>query len=291
MYDFGYKGKVAVVTGSASGMGKAVTEELVKEGAKVYAMDLREIEVEGIEKAIHIDLSDRASIDKAFSEVPQYIDSLFLIAGVSAYSLPGITSFRVNFLSHKYICEKLVPERMERDGKICIVTSSSATEWLKDENLKWSMDAVKADDWDSAEAEIEKLDILQLPCNIVYPLAKMMLNVEVARLQGILASKGIHVNLVSPGFTQTNIGREDGTASEEVVAAQMAYVGYAGRPAEAIEMAYPILFLNSDLASYISGAVIDVDFGCTLEVYGKMRPNVIGPNLDSYFAYFKTLKF
>lgn len=293
MYDFGYEGKVAVVTGAANGIGRAVAEELVKQGAKVYAMDLRDIEIEGIEKAIHVDLADRESIDKAFSEVPEHIESLFLVAGVSAYSVPGITSIRVNFLSHKYICEKLMPARMEKGDAITIVTSASGTEWLKDENLKWTTAAVNEEDWDAAEAEFVKLGVTHLPCNIVYPLAKMALNLEVARLQGILAAKGVRVNLLAPGHTETSIGMEDGEANkaEGTEGARHAYDGYAGRGAEPIEMAYPILFLNSDLACYVSGALLDVDFGTTLEVYGKMRPNVIGPDLDSYFGYFKTVQF
>ena len=293
MYDFGYEGKIAVVTGAANGIGKAVAEELVKQGAKVYAMDLRDIEVEGIEKAIHVDLSDRESIDKAFAEVPEHIESLFLVAGVSAFSVSGITSIRVNFLSHKYICEKLMPGRMQKGDAICIVSSASATEWLKDENLKWIVAAVNEEDWDASEAEFVKLGVTHLPCSIGYPLAKMALNLEVARLQGILAAKGIRVNILSPGHTETNIGCEDGEAnkSESTVGARRAYNGYAEKGAEPVEMAYPILFLNSTLASYVSGALLDVDYGTTLEVYGKMRPNVIGPDLDSYFGYFKTVQF
>ena len=54
---FGYQGQIAVVTGAASGMGKATTEMLVDLGAKVYALDWQKVEVDGIEKYIHVDLS------------------------------------------------------------------------------------------------------------------------------------------------------------------------------------------------------------------------------------------
>ena len=63
---FGYQGQIAVVTGAASGMGKATTEMLVDLGAKVYALDWQKVEVDGIEKYIHVDLSQKESIDQAF---------------------------------------------------------------------------------------------------------------------------------------------------------------------------------------------------------------------------------
>ena len=47
---FGYNGKTVVVTGVASGMGKATAEMLVELGANVYALDWAEVQVEGIAK-------------------------------------------------------------------------------------------------------------------------------------------------------------------------------------------------------------------------------------------------
>ena len=52
---FGYKNKICVVTGAASGMGKAATEMLVDLGAKVYALDYNDVDVKGIEKFIQVD--------------------------------------------------------------------------------------------------------------------------------------------------------------------------------------------------------------------------------------------
>ena len=52
----GYTGKVCVVTGAASGMGKATAEMLVDLGAMVYALDWAEVKVEGITAYLHTDL-------------------------------------------------------------------------------------------------------------------------------------------------------------------------------------------------------------------------------------------
>lgn len=87
----GYKDKVCVVTGAASGMGKATCEILINLGAKVYAMDLAPITLP-VEKAIELNLGDRESIDKAFSEVPAEIDRFFGIAGVSGVTTDFATT-------------------------------------------------------------------------------------------------------------------------------------------------------------------------------------------------------
>lgn len=79
---FGYQDQVVVVTGAASGMGKATAEMLVDLGAKVYALDWQKVEVEGIEKQIQVDLSQKESIDQAFMNIPEHIHSFFGIAGV-----------------------------------------------------------------------------------------------------------------------------------------------------------------------------------------------------------------
>jgi len=98
---FGYVGKICVVTGAASGMGKAAAEMLVDLGAKVYALDWADVNVEGIEKYIHTDLSKKESIDQAFQEIPNHVDSFFGIAGVSGAKCDFITTTKIDLISNK----------------------------------------------------------------------------------------------------------------------------------------------------------------------------------------------
>ena len=62
------------------------------------------------------------------------------------------------------------------------------------------------------------------------------------------------------------------------------YSGYAGRVAAPEEMARPLMFLNSDMASYISGAVLPVDSGMAIEVMAGFRANPVGESLAVTFA-------
>jgi len=79
----GYRDKVCVITGAASGMGKAATEMLVEMGAKVYALDVNAVTTPGIEKSVRVNLADKQSIDDAFKQLPDSIDRFFGVAGVS----------------------------------------------------------------------------------------------------------------------------------------------------------------------------------------------------------------
>ena len=98
----GYQGKTCVVTGAASGMGKATCEMLLDLGAKVYAMDIAEITLP-VEKSIKVNLGDKASIDEAFTQLPDHIDRFFGIAGVSGVKTDFKTTVAINFVGHKYI--------------------------------------------------------------------------------------------------------------------------------------------------------------------------------------------
>ena len=77
-----YSGKVCVVTGAGSGMGKATAALLVAEDAEVYALDIQPVAIEGIAKYIQVDLSEKNSIDHAFAELPAHIDCFFGVAGI-----------------------------------------------------------------------------------------------------------------------------------------------------------------------------------------------------------------
>ena len=100
---FGYQGKVCVVTGASSGMGKAATEMLVDLGAKVYALDVNTCTVSGIEKFIAVNLADKNSIDSAFAQLPKSIDCFFGVAGVSGLTTDYPTTFNINFTANMYI--------------------------------------------------------------------------------------------------------------------------------------------------------------------------------------------
>lgn len=151
----GYEGKVCVVTGYASGMGKATCELLIKLGAKVYGMDRNELVIDGMEKFIATDLSNKQSIDSAFAQLPDKIDCFFGVAGLSGAKTSYWTTFTVNFIANKYMTEQYLEKRMDRGGAIVYVTSCGGLMWEK-----WQKEykkVMKCKTWDEMVAFMKKV--------------------------------------------------------------------------------------------------------------------------------------
>ena len=94
---------------------------------------------------------------------------------------------------------------------------------------------------------------------IAYPFSKRALNHYMATLAVELGEKGIRVNALLPSATDTGMKEEFEIAAggEDKLLAQ---TGLAKRLADPYEIAKPLLFLNSDMASFISGICLNVDY-------------------------------
>ena len=261
---FGYQGKVCVVTGAASGMGKAAAEMLVDLGAEVYGLDWAEVNVEGIKRYIHTDLSQKDSIDQAFAELPQHIDCFFGIAGVSGSKTDFMTTTKIDLISNKYICEEVLPNRMSAGGSIGFITSTGGNGWEQEGNKNVYLPIVQAKGWDGAVDALGKTVLPHLPGTLAYPFSKLAMNYYTIQLQVEYAPKGIRVNAVLPGSTDTGL-KDEFTTMAGGEEALLSHTGYAHRLAEPREMAEPLVFLCSPMASYISGELLRVDYACTAE--------------------------
>ncbi len=272
---FGYENKVCVVTGAASGMGKATTELLVALKAKVYALDWNPVDISGITKFISVDLSKKDAIDQAFQEIPEKIDCFFGIAGVSGIKNSFNQTVTIDFLANRYICEVYLNHRMESGGAIAFVTSTGGNHWEKDGNKKEYLPLIEANGWDQMQEVLESLDLNHLPGPLGYMFAKMAMNYYTAYLQPVFAKKHIRVNALLPGSTDTGMKNEFTLAAggEEKL---LASAGFAGRLATSLEMAYPIVFLNSNMASFISGELLIADYGASLTAQAKLTPDPMG---------------
>ena len=90
------------------------------------------------------------------------------------------------------------------------------------------------------------------------------MNYYTIQLQAEYAPKGIRVNAVLPGSTDTGL-KDEFTTMAGGEEALLSHTGYAHRLAEPREMAEPLVFLCSPMASYISGELLRVDYACTAE--------------------------
>ena len=265
---FGYNNKICVVTGAASGIGKATVDLLLELGAKVYALDIAKTPLTGVEKYIEVDLSDKDSIDKAMEQVPTHIDSFFGVAGLSGARTNYYKTFTVNYIANKYITEEYLKNRMTYGGSISYVTSTGGLYWEKHAHEYENF--TKAKTWDEMITALHKQAKENTLGLMAYPLSKRALNYYMSELAIELGPKKIRVNALLPGSTDTGM-KEEFEVEAGGKDALIAETGTALRLAKPEEMAYPLIFLNSDMASFITGLPLIVDSGTNAMVNLKLK--------------------
>jgi 3-oxoacyl-[acyl-carrier protein] reductase len=256
--ELGLAGKVALVAGSSSGLGRAVAEELAREGASLVIcargeerlLEAREqlaaghgVEVE----AVSVDLSRPDEVDRLVASALERfgrVDVLFTNTGGPPAGPFGAHSpevwegaVRQNFFSVVNLVRGVVPGMKERGwGRIVNCTSV----------------AVK-----------QPIDGLMLSNSV-----RAAVTGFARTLANEVAPHGVTVNNVLPGFTRTDrlvelaerIARDRGVSVDEAYG-QWEEAIPAGRLGEPPELAALVAFLASDRAAYITGQSICVDGG------------------------------
>ncbi len=245
-----FDGKVAIVTGGGSGIGRAVCLQLAAEGAHVVVADLKAERAQGVADEIQGaggaataqvgDLSDPAVVTRVVEETigtRGQIDVLVANAGImDDMSGPDEVSdeiwerlLRVN-LTAPFLLTRAVSRHMLARGRGAIVYTDSEA------GLRGSA------------------------AGTAYSVSKHGL-VGLMRSGAVLfRNRGVRVNAVAPGGVMTNLEVHMNMESEGLKALG-AYQSGIGRVAQPEEVAAVIVFLASDAASNVSGALVPVDNG------------------------------
>jgi NAD(P)-dependent dehydrogenase (short-subunit alcohol dehydrogenase family) len=246
-----FGGKIVVVTGAARGIGDAIVQVFLEEDAAVVVLDLLSPENprQGV-WYLKADISDPPSVKDVFNEIAQRhgrVDVLINNAGIQRVGLVGQLSYEHwaavigTNLSGAFLCNSAAVPLMPRDGGSSIVHIASTA------------------------AQVG------LPGRGPYSAAKAGL-LALTRVMAVeLASVGIRVNAVGPGFTRTGLVDQairDGSLNEPWMLERVPM----GRLAEPLEIARVVRFLASDEASYVTGQVVFVDGGWIAQGIGK-APN------------------
>ena len=241
------EGKVAVITGAASGIGRESARRFAEEGANVCVADLDTEtgkqtagEVGGF--YIHVDVTDPDSVNEMYTEASERfggIDILFNNAGISPPDDASIldTDFDVwqkvqdvNLKSVYLCCKYGIPHLLERGAGSVINTASFVA----------TMGAATS----QVSYTASKGGVLAM---------SRELGVQFAR-------EGVRVNALSPGPVNTPLLQELFAKDPEKAARRLIHLP-TGRFAEAIEIANAALFLASDESSYITASNFLVDGG------------------------------
>lgn len=240
-------GKVALITGAANGIGYAAAETFVKEGCHVALVDfnqedgeekVRQLDDHGTGKAAFFqgDVADRSSVDSFVKEVKEHfgkIDILINNAGITRDGMVHKLSpedfqrvLDVN-LTGVFNCTQAVLPHLIENGKGKIINTSSVSGVYGN---------VGQTNYAATKAAV---------VGMTKTWAKE------------LGRKGINVNAVAPGFTETGMVA---SVPDKVIDQMKAMIplGRLGRP-EDIAKAY--LYLASDDSDYVNGTVLHVDGG------------------------------
>lgn len=260
-----FAGQTVLVTGCASGIGRRLTSLLLGRGATVIGLD-RSADADPAVDYRHVDLQETDAIRSAVAELPDAIDALFNVAGVSG-AIPAEV-IGINFVGTRELTE-MVLARMQPGARIVTTASIAASQYLARRPLALSLvsttDRVDAMRWCAAHHD---------EIGTGYAVSKDAVVWYTLRRAVELAARGIRINCVAPGITDTPI------LAASTAARGSAFLGEIpmplGRMAQPEEPAHVMAFLGSAAASYVSGQIIWVDGGYTAGVAADILPNVTG---------------
>ena len=252
----GYSGKRVIVSGAASGMGAATTELLVELGAEVHAIDIKKPDVSGLASFTETDLREPTQIDDAVAKIGAVVDALFNCQGIAG-SRPGTTSadvMRVNFLGVRHLSERVLP-LIPSGGAVASIASVGGLGWERrreaiDELLE-TPDFAAGLAWVDAHAD----DLLAQAFPRTYSFSKQTLIAWTMQRAVSAIERGVRMNCSSPGSTRTAMSPDFPEDGVDYISRPI------GRESTPDEQARPVVFLNSDEASYVNGTNLVVDGG------------------------------
>jgi len=257
---FRLDGRVALVAGAASGIGRAAAQGLAGAGAIVVCADLNETGAAGVATEIHnkggtaesiaLDITDEAAVNAAIEDIRRRRGGIDVLVSTPAVN---VRKPLLRYSAEEF--DKVL--RLNLKGSFLIAQAAGR---VMSENRRGSIILLS-----SIRALVVE------PGQGAYAATEAGL-VQLSRaLAAELGSAGVRVNCVAPGVVETPL-------TEPIKRNPEWYNAYAnknalGRWATADEMAGPIVFLASDAASYVTGTVLFVDGGWTA-IDGRFQPPV-----------------
>jgi meso-butanediol dehydrogenase / (S,S)-butanediol dehydrogenase / diacetyl reductase len=243
-----FEGKVALVTGAGSGIGRAVVERLVAEGASVLGVDIDAERLRATQSAVGSGLSVleadiaepeacRGAVDTCIAELGA-LDVLGNVAGIfRAHHAVDVTPseyrriMSVNIDGCFFLCQAAIPHLLDRNGNIVNVASNSALQGIPY----------------AVPYSISKGGVLQLTRALAVEFLK----------------RPLRVNAIAPAGTNTNLA-VGATFPEDMDADLVGRMAGLRGLTEPEEVAGVFAFLASDEARSVTGAVYTIDNGLTV---------------------------
>jgi len=240
------KDKVAIITGGSRGIGFATAKAFLKEGAKVIITASREktakeaeenlkaLYPEGVVEGIYPELGCFECVKSAFAHIAERYGSIDIL--VNNAGMSESTSF-------DDYTDETFDKVMDLNVKGMFNSSKGAAEWM----VKQGSGVILSTS--------SMVSIYGQPSGIAYPTSKFAVNGFTVSLARELGPKGIRVNAVAPGITETDMMK---AVPKEIIDPMIAQIPLR-RLGQPEDIANAFVFLASDEASYITGVILSVD--------------------------------
>jgi meso-butanediol dehydrogenase/(S,S)-butanediol dehydrogenase/diacetyl reductase len=242
-----FDGKVALITGAASGIGRAVTLRLATEGATVFATDIdgprlqETIELAGRAVTGHqADATDPVAVRRLVEACVGTLGRLDVVGNIAGIArgehVLEVTPERyrqmmsVNVDACFYVAQAAIPHLLEKSGNLINMASNAG--------------------------------LMGQAYTVVYCMSKGAIIQMTRSLAMEFAKRPLRVNAIAPGGVETPLVRGYQAPSDMDLELLQPYVGFRGF-AQADEVAAMFAYLASDEARSIHGAVLSIDNGLT----------------------------
>jgi NAD(P)-dependent dehydrogenase (short-subunit alcohol dehydrogenase family) len=265
------EGKVAVITGAASGIGRGTVDLFVAEGCKVIAADIQddkgarlEEEHKGRARYVRCDVSSERDIEAAVGAATKHfgrLDCLFNNAGTGGArdAADGVTAEGFDQVMHLHVRAALL-------------------------GMKYAVPAMRAQGSGSIVSTASVAGLQAGFGPILYSIAKAAIVHMTKVTAAQLGASNIRVNCICPGLIATNIFASSmglpsqlGEGRIEAIAESAKNSQPIPRGGRARDIAEAALYLASDGSSFVTGHALVVDGGITLGPSGASQMSVFAP--------------
>lgn len=244
------KGKTALVTGGGSGIGRAISMTMAREGARVAVVDFnadvgRECvslieQVGGSAIFLHVDVTEEAQVKSMVEQTVAAFGRLDIACNSAAVS-------RGSGPIHQF-----TREVFDQTLEMCLTNT-----WLC---MKYEIETMLAQGGGSIVNISSNASLRGQAFNTAYATAKSGVNILTKSSAAEYGDKGIRINAISPGVIRTP-GLEKYFEEQPKIAEGLKKAAVMKRLGEPEEIAEAVVFLGSDRASFITGQLLSVDGG------------------------------
>ena len=230
------KNKIAVVTGASNGIGRAIADVFLENGARVIGLDI--VEAESWNKNLTMlkaDVSNTADCERVYQKITSLVDDTDILVNCA-----GITRDAITYKMTEEQFDQVIAVNLKGVWNLTRLIGPIMQTRCSGSNINISSVVGIFGNIGQANYAAAKAGVI----GMTKSWAK-----EFARKGG-----NVRVNAVAPGYTMTNMMR---TVPKNLLE-KFQNATMLGRLAEPMEIANAVLFLASDLASYVTGEVLNV---------------------------------